>query len=150
MPLSGRLVTPPTHGHCFFASARSTKHKHTLTMTSILGSARPLIQVGPKSRNASTSMSRLPSFPTTRPCRRAPCSSSTYATISPTAPRSSQRHPTNASRHPRIDEVDHIPTSALGRVLLTAGSALGLLNNPSRGGKSTLILASSAFALDRN
>lgn len=78
-------------------------------------------------------MSRLPSFPTTRPCRRAPCSSSSYATISPTAPRSSQRNPTNASRHPRIDEVDHIPTSALGRVLLTAGSALGLLNNPSRG-----------------
>ncbi|GAK66576.1 ubiquinone biosynthesis protein COQ4, mitochondrial [Moesziomyces antarcticus] len=41
--------------------------------------------------------------------------------------------PAGQAHDTRIDEVDHMRTSRLGRALLTAGSALGLLNNPARG-----------------
>lgn len=80
-------------------------------------------------------MLRLPSRNVSHTFSRfAPTTLATYGTLAPTAPRRWQ-HNKKPDRHGRIDQVDHIPTTFLGRALLTAGSALGLLNNPSRGGK---------------
>ncbi|GAC94932.1 ubiquinone biosynthesis protein [Pseudozyma hubeiensis SY62] len=99
----------------------------------MLGSAEQLVRVGLKSRSASTSMVKLPSLATAQVCRGSPRSLRSFSTHSPTETRRSRNGSDQTSKAVRIDEVEHIPTSALGRALLTAGSALGLLNNPSRG-----------------
>ena len=85
-------------------------------------------------------MSKLPCLSNAlRPCLRSPIASRGFGTLGPASIRRSYTPSTKARSGARIDEVEHIPTSAFGRALLTAGSALGLLNNPSRGGKCFLI-----------
>uniref|UniRef100_V5ETW5 4-hydroxy-3-methoxy-5-polyprenylbenzoate decarboxylase n=1 Tax=Kalmanozyma brasiliensis (strain GHG001) TaxID=1365824 RepID=V5ETW5_KALBG len=96
---------------------------------------KQLIAVGSRCRGASTSMLRLPSRPVARLVKPGSPASSNFGTLSPTAPRRSKDGTnSNTTRSDgRIDQVEHIATSLLGRALLTTGSALGLLNNPSRG-----------------
>lgn len=105
-------------------------------MASFFDCAKQLVSVGPKSRGASTSLSTVISRTSTaaRTCQRPTAASScAFGTWAPTQPRGSDKTLRKAGNNPSIDEVEHIPTWALGRALLTAGSALGLLNNPSRG-----------------
>ncbi|CBQ68917.1 related to COQ4-responsible for restoring ubiquinone biosynthesis in coq4 mutant [Sporisorium reilianum SRZ2] len=106
-------------------------------MASSIYGAKQLISAGPKSRGASSSRSTLPCLATAvRSCQRPTpitVAWSSYGTLAPTRPRSSDKTSRYPGNDARIDEVEHIPTTALGRALLTAGSALGLLNNPSRG-----------------
>ncbi|SOV09960.1 Ubiquinone biosynthesis protein COQ4, mitochondrial [Ustilago sp. UG-2017a] len=94
-----------------------------------------LIPAGSRSQGASTSMLRLPSrhVATSRLMATATSSCKTFGTFSPTASRRSDSDAKSAQSAQRIDEVEYLPTTFLGRALLTAGSALGLLNNPARG-----------------
>ncbi|PWY97016.1 Coq4-domain-containing protein [Testicularia cyperi] len=78
--------------------------------------------VGPRSSRASTSMLQLQ--PVQMPRSKPIASSRSFA--------SSTCNPSSSSSR-RLDEIHHISTSITGKALLTAGSALGLLNNPSRG-----------------
>ncbi|SPO30771.1 related to COQ4 - responsible for restoring ubiquinone biosynthesis in coq4 mutant [Ustilago trichophora] len=105
-----------------------------------------LIPVGSRSSGASTSMLRLPSRNISHTFSQfAPTTLAAYATFASTAPRRWQ-HNKEPDRHGRIDQVEHIPTTFLGRALLTAGSALGLLNNPSRGDLLSMLTQVSSGA----
>ena len=106
-------------------------------MSSILLSS--LIPAGSRSQGASTSMLKLPSrhVATSRLMATATSSCKTFGTFSPTASRRSDSDAKSAQSAQRIDEVEYLPTTFLGRALLTAGSALGLLSNPARGGKQS-------------
>lgn len=105
--------------------------RHPIMASSFLAH---LLPVGSRSQGASTSMMRLPSRQIARASRLTPPTCSAFGTWSPTLPRQSDQPPKTRNQD-RIDEIEHVPTSALGRALLTAVSALGLLNNPARGGK---------------
>ncbi|EST08750.2 Ubiquinone biosynthesis protein Coq4 [Kalmanozyma brasiliensis GHG001] len=107
---------------------------------------KQLIAVGSRCRGASTSMLRLPSRPVARLVKPGSPASSNFGTLSPTAPRRSKDGTnSNTTRSDgRIDQVEHIATSLLGRALLTTGSALGLLNNPSRGDLLSMLTQTSS------
>ncbi|EPQ31342.1 uncharacterized protein PFL1_01526 [Pseudozyma flocculosa PF-1] len=66
---------------------------------------------------------------------RSPVATSSRVRLAPAATRALSHDAPRSAAAPRsrIDEVDHRQTSTTAKLLLTAGSALGLLNNPARG-----------------
>lgn len=120
---------------CRFLKLLCSSPQQHLTMSS--GFLAQLVPAGTKSKGASTSMMRLPTRHSTRSCRSA-LGINAFGTLAPTPPRRNSGQAKSNRNGDRIDEVEHIPTSFLGRALLTTGSAMGLLNNPSRGGKGTM------------
>ncbi|KAN0062588.1 Ubiquinone biosynthesis protein [Thecaphora frezii] len=93
---------------------------HSLAIPSASHAA--LRSVGPRSAVATSSRVRLAPAPSSAPVAATRALSTSNST--PT-PRPSTARP--------LDQVEHRHTSPLAKLLLTAGSALGLLNNPSRG-----------------
>lgn len=118
-------------------------HPHLVMSSSFL---MHLIPVGARSKGASTSMLRLPSRCTAHTWQTGPTTRGAFRTLASTAPHRSNGPAKPSGHDGRIDQVEHIRTTALGRGLLTAASALGLLNNPSRGGKSSHFVEPPAAA----